>query len=213
MVDYTTLTRDWEGHTAVVVGNGTSVERLSPHVHERAGFAHVCVANGGYLTFPGAEVLMCSDRHWLAAHPDLSAFTGKTIIVTQPQAVVNPDPRMLYMHRAFIDRVRGDPLTDPSVLVEGHTSTSTNIAMAVLRGVSKIILLGVDLSPGKDGRRRAGEHRLDNPQAPGRYDRMVRHLTKQAIYVTHHGVRVFNCSPKSKLRVYPYATFDEAMNA
>lgn len=210
------FTRDWEGLTAVVVGNGPSLltPAYAPTLAALAGNhgagAKVLVANGGYKLLPGADVLMCSDRHWLKANPDLSGYRGPEIVVTRPEAVMVEDSRMRATGHEFIERVRGDIFTDPNRLVEGHNSTSTNISLAVLRGVRRILLLGVDLAPGKDLRRRTyDESQDDYISAMVRYAKQVRHLGLQAYWVKRRQIEVLNCSPKSDLTCYPYASFRE----
>jgi hypothetical protein len=204
--------RDWEGKTAVVVGNGPSL--LAPEWPDRVltagAAAKVLVANGGYKLFPFANVLMCSDRHWLAANPDLSGFKGETIVVTRPEAIRRLDRRMVHLRRAFIEKVRGDIFADPKTLVEGHTSTSTNISLAVLRGAARIVLVGIDLTPGPALRRRAYDESRDTlAAAQARYDRQVKHLTMQAAHVRARGVDVLNASPRSALACYPYVSWGE----
>jgi hypothetical protein len=207
------FTRDWAGLTAVVMGNGTSVEGMDLSILDQP-HVRVCVANGGYRRYPRAAQLMCSDRHWLKANShDLTDFLGATIVVTRPEAVVKDDPRMVVVGRQFIEKVNGDIFGNPGILTEGHNSTTTNISACVLRGVSRIVLLGVDLKTGPNNKRRAEETLLDNPAlAVERYARQVRHISKQAYWVKQRGIEVFNCSPKSELECYPYITLEDALN-
>lgn len=209
------MTPDWLGETAVVVGNGNSVLGLGEVFQRiRASGWHSLIANSGYEFFPHAEVLMCSDRNWLPLHPDLSAFKGKEIVVTRPEAVARIDPRMRAIRREFIERVGPDLFTDPNVLVEGHNSTSTNISQCILRSVSRILLLGIDLRPGPDGRRSAYNKDTDPPErSVYRYTRQVRHLTMQAESIRKYRpkVTVLNCSPRSDLACYPYANIEDLL--
>lgn len=157
---------------------------------------------------------MCSDRNWLPMHPDLSAFRGKLIMVTRPEAVVKVDPRMRTIRRAHLEHMGPDIFADPNVLAEGHNSTTTNISQAVLRGASRILLLGIDLTPGPDGRRSAyNPVKDDADRARVRYERQVKHLTKQAESIRRYrpGVKVFNCSPRSALACYPYANIEDLL--
>jgi hypothetical protein len=210
----TPLPRDWEGLTAYVIGNGPSMLVVDWHpwlLARQAAGAKLLVSNGGYKLFPFADSLMCSDRHWLAANPDLSGFRGSEVIVTRPEAVARRDVRMRYVHRAFIEKVHPhDIFADARVLVEGHNSTSTNISLAVLRGVKRIVLLGVDLAPGPDLRRRIYDESKDDPKtAATRYARQIVHLTLQSGHVWRRGVEVLNASPRSGLVCYPYETPEE----
>lgn len=201
--------QDWYRDTAVVVGNGTSLLGLSPTMLERPRVRSL-VANGGYRWHPRADVLMCTDKRWLAANPDLSGYEGPQIIVTQPDAVKVEDPRMLYVARKFIGDARSDPFARRDTLVEGWNSTSTNISLAIIRGARRIILLGVDLAPGPNLRRRIYDDSRDSLKlANPRYERQVRHLTMQSMWVRRKGVTVINCSPRSDLRCYPYADWDD----
>ena len=201
---------DWRGQTVVVLGNGTSL--LGADLSAiAASKARAMVANGGFALYPAADVLMCADRHWLAEGHDTSGFRGSLIVVTRPEAVKRPDPRMVAMRRQFIERVTGDPFADPGLLVEGHTSTSTNISLAVLRGAKRIVLAGIDLCPGPDNRRRSTGDETDDPaRAAARYRRQAEHLAMQAKWVRGRGVEVVNASPRSVLDCYPYAESLEA---
>jgi hypothetical protein len=204
---------DWLGETAVVIGNGNSVLGLGRAFFERLAATgwHTLIANSGFEFFPDAEVLMCSDRNWLPLHPDLSAFKGREIVVTRPEAVVRVDPRMRAIRRAFIEQVGPDLFSDPNVLVEGHNSTSTNISQAILRGAARILLLGIDLKPGPGGRRSAYNSEPDHvARAAVRYERQITHLTRQAESIRRYRplVEVLNCSPRSGLDCYPYADME-----
>lgn len=207
---------DWLGETAVVVGNGNSVLGLH-EVFRRIVAAprwHALISNSGFEFFPDAEVLMCSDRNWLPLHPDLSAFKGREIVVTRPEAVARVDNRMRAIRREYIEHMGPNLFENASVLAEGHNSTTTNISQAILRGASRIILLGIDLTPGTDGRRSAYNPAVDIPvKAEIRYERQVKHLTMQAKSIRRYRphVEVFNCSPRSRLLCYPYANIEDIL--
>lgn len=206
------------GRTAVVIGNGTSL--LDPEWTYRLRYAkahrgaYLMVANGGFSAFPFADCLMCSDRHWLAGNPDFRPFGGERIIVTSPRAaaaVVRRDPRMREIRRAYIDSNKAhDIFGNPRVLYEGHTSTTTNISAAVLMGVKRIVLVGIDLAPGPDGRRRLYDETRDTEAAARtRYSKQVRHFKLFVSPLRLKGVEVVNCSPRSALDCWPYATWED----
>lgn len=204
-----TFTQDWARDTAIVLGNGTSLLTFPQDTLTRPR-SRTLVANGGYRWLPRADVLMCTDKRWLRANPDLRGYLGDTIVVTRPEAVVRVDPRMLFVHRRFIGDARSDPFSRRDTLVEGWNSTSTNISLAIIRGARRIILLGVDLQPGADGRRRIYDESRDQAKvAAARYARQVRHLTMQASWIKRKGVMVVNCSPRSELECYPYAKWSD----
>lgn len=205
-----TFSQDWYRDTAVVVGNGPSMLSF-PLESLRRPRVRVLVANGGYLLVPWADVLMCTDRRWLAAHEgELGGYKGPMIVVTQPKVVTKPDPRMVLLRRRFIGEAKSDPFARRDTLFEGWNSTSTSISCAILRGARRIILIGVDLSPGHDLRRRTYDDSKDNAKVAAlRYGRQVTHLTLQAEWVRRKGIEVINCSPRSGLTCYPYARWKD----
>lgn len=204
--------QDWYRDTALVLGNGPSLLSFPQSLLARPR-ARTLVANGGYLYLPGADVLMCTDKRWLAAHTaDLTGYTGPMIVVTRPEVLPDNfvDPRMVFVRRRFIGDARSDPFARRDTLAEGWNSTSTNISLAIVRGARRIILLGVDLQPGTDGRRRIYDESRDNLKvATARYARQISHLTLQAQWVRRKGVKVINCSPRSGLTCYPYADWKD----
>lgn len=207
------FTRDWEGQTAVFIGNGLSVLDVDL-TRLRDTDYRVMVTNGGFQLYPLADQLMCSDKHYLGSDPPFHEYLGPQIVVTQPQAVVRRDPRMVFVKRAYIDSIKGDIFKDPGTLVEGHTSTATSLSAATLRGVGRILLLGVDLRPGPDMRRRATDDRVGNlpdiaHRAQARYALMNRHLAAQAEHILRRNIQVINCSPDSALSCYPKGRLED----
>jgi hypothetical protein len=212
-----TLTKDWSGETALVIGNGTSIEGIDTaqlRSFQRVG--RVIVMNSGVDTYPNADVLMCCDRRWLGAQQDLRRFKGGEIITTQPDYVghaLEADPRLSWMPRCYVElREAAHAIADPSILVEGHTSVSSAISMSVHRGVRRIIIIGLDLRPGPQRKRRAGDDTPDNIDASRRrYAKQAIHLGKHATLLRNRGVEIINCSPPSVLRVYPMGDLSECM--
>jgi hypothetical protein len=205
-----TLGPDWRGETAVIVGNGTSMVDVNLSVCKQPG-VRVLVTNGGWRLFRRADVLMCSDRHWLRDHGmEVRHFLGTEIIVTQPQAIPVFDRRMRFMRRAFIEHVAPESyFANPALLVEGHTSITTNMSVAVHRGVRRILLVGIDLAPGADGRRRATENITDNPTlAAQRYEKQAKWFRMLAPWIERAGIEVVNCSPRSILTCWRYSTIE-----
>lgn len=204
-----TFEQDWYRDTAVVVGNGPSMLSFPVETLARPR-VRTLVANGGYCVVPHADVLMCTDKRWLASHPDLSGYLGPMVVVTRPEAVLKRDPRMVFVHRKFIGDATSDPFARRDTLAEGWNSTSTNISLAIIRGARRIVLLGVDLAPAPDGRRRTYDDSRDNAKVAAlRYGRQVKHLTLQSEWVKRKGVQVLNCSPLSELRCYPYVNWSD----
>lgn len=208
------FTRDWLGETVVIMGNGTSMLDIDMEPI-RTSRARVMVTNGGYDLYPYADLLMCSDRHWLGARKDLNEFKGKLIVTTQPQAVHFDDRRIVAVKRHFVEHQGAIDImrNRPDTLVEGHTSVMTCISAAVHRGVQRIIIIGVDLRPGPGDKRRATDSLLDTPAAARRrYEKQAYHFGMQAEIIRMiGGPEVINCGPPSILSAYPRSTLKEAL--
>jgi hypothetical protein len=194
---------DLKDKVVVIVGNGMSCMDLPRQVLLNPNF-YVMIMNSGMHLFQHADMMMCTDGPWLSEYQrDLWQFKGGLIVVTRPNLVQVPDPRMRVIQRSPIASFRGDIFQNPRVLVEGHTSVSTCLSLAVLRGARRVLLSGVDLSPGPGGRRRASSPLVDTGSYERRYKVQMAHLTKQSVWVKLRGVDVINCSYPSPLTAYP----------
>lgn len=205
---------DWVGQTALVLGNGPSTLGYEPEHFDRPS-SRLLVCNGGYLRFPHAHLLVATDRKWLLTETTkdepFAGYRGGEILITRPEAAQAYDPRMIYVKRLDLARFRGvDQFADPGLVVEGWTSVTTMIAAAVMRGARRIILLGVDLQPGKGNRRRSYDESVDTPSAAEkRYAKQIADLEAQMPHVKRRGVEVLNASPGSGLKCYPYVSWED----
>lgn len=201
-------TKDWEGATVAIIGNGPSLKGLdlSPLARHK-----VITTNNSYKLFPSSDVQMCSDRHWLKDYPNfIDEFKGGMIVVTRPEAVKRLDPRMVRMKTVKIWATQ-QPFICSHILAEGHTSVSTSISLSVLRGAKTILLFGVDLKSGPNGERRSTGDEPDNATAKARYKMMNDHFCQQAKYVKERGVEVLNCNLGSMLTAYPKISVEDGL--
>lgn len=203
---------EWAGKIQVICGNGMSALDVDWRQLEERDDLRVCVTNGGFRTVPWAHTLMLSDRHFLAEIKDWSPYKGPEMVVTQPRAAAAYDPRMKSIRRGFIEHCTGDPYADRRILYEGHNSITTLISLAVHRGCRKILLIGVDLTPGAGGRRRATDSSIDDPAAAQRrYERQQKHFDMFKPWLRKHGVEVLNGNPSSHLATWPKTGFADGL--
>lgn len=213
------LSPDWRGENVLIVGNGTSTASLSPLLLAEFStlYGRVIVINSGSYVFPRADLLVCPDKTWLGQHSGLGHFLGPEIITTQPDHVNFTDERLGWMKRIFIGSGRHScvksAILDPSMVVEGHTGISTAIAISVLRGAKRIIIVGMDLAPGPDDKRRLWGTETDTERHKFRYGVQIQHLAAQyrVIKAAGYKVDILNASPLSECQVYPYANFKDLM--
>lgn len=99
----------------------------------------------------------------------------------------------------------------PDCLRSGNNSSYAAIHLAAHLGARKIILLGVDMKHGPDGRTHWHEgygrphlqHTLDVQMRP-HFDHLVKPLAER-------GITVVNANPESALIAWPRMTFEEAL--
>jgi hypothetical protein len=200
--------KEWAKQTVAIVANGPTGSGVDLSALARV---RVMTTNFSCKLYPTADVQMCSDRHWLKDNPDfIDWFQGNRIVVTQPQAVVRQDPRMVKMDSIKIWKTNA-PFVNPSTLAEGHTSVSTSISYAVMSGATRILLFFVDLRPGPDGKRRSTGEEKDTLNALVRYKMIAQHLTHQAFHVRRRKVEVIDCTPSSILRCYKKMTIEQGL--
>lgn len=130
------LSRDWEGETVFVIAGGPSVraENIDGLHNQR-----VVVINSSYAIAPWADALVFSDRRWWVEHQHRvrQTFEGQIITLT-------PTDRS-YGGLLVLERQRSGGLsTDPTRLAWWHTSLTSAINMIVLRGATRICILGLD---------------------------------------------------------------------
>lgn len=204
-----TVEPDWAGETVVVMGAGPSLEETD-FAPIRAAQPRVVVINTAWRFWPDADLLFSGDFGFFEANRDLGGFHGPMIACCHPRvwlAGIVTDPRVRWL-------LHGDDAglaTDRDTVNGRWTSLSQLLSFLAHRAAAKIVLLGIDMQPGADGRRRAGMEDQDTPDAIKRYRRMVSNLATMVAPLAERGVRVINASPRSALDLWPRMDLCEAL--
>jgi len=205
-IPFVSIGPDWHGATAVYLGSGPSLAAVDTTL--LGGFRTI-VQNDSVHKLPDACTYLLCDRHWLDKHPDFADYyKGPEIITLRPDHVTRPDPRLVAMKRG-----PHAGLSERATELNGnHTSLTHAICLAVLRGVTRILLVGVDLKPGPDGRRHYHDGEIDRPDAiETRYPAHARTLATQVDPLAARGIAVINCNPDSGLDLWPRMSLAEAV--
>jgi len=193
--------RDWAGETVAIVASGLSVNSFD--FGRIAGLRTIAVKDG-YLKVPDAEVLMIGDHRYALRTPDLSAYKGPLILYTDPV----PLPEALWDERIrFIPKVAGRGLSDnPGQLRGTFTTVALAINLAVLRGATRILLVGVDAKAGPNNERHfSGSLKEHWGQ---RYERQKWGFSRLTEDLKARGIRVLNMNPDSAVKWFPFAKKD-----
>lgn len=196
-----TVPRDWPGATVAIVASGPSVNAFD---FERIAGLRTIAVKDGYLKVPHAEVLIIGDHRYERRKPDLSGYKGPLILYTDPDHPPTglEDPRM-----RFIPKVAGRGLSrDPTKLRGTFTTVALAINYAVLRGASKIVLVGVDAKAGPNNERHfTGTHKEHWHE---RYNKQKWGFSRLPDDLNRVGVKVWNLNPDSAVRAFEIAKRD-----
>lgn len=219
----------WQGETAVLFGGGPSLtpdQVTRVEVAHRAGKARVIAVNDAYLWAPFADVHYAADAHWHRWHCEgvaksalglsadqvrahWAAFAGEKCTIENSGATVTDDAVHMLRNRDHPNRGVGLSL-DPTMLVTGRNSGFQALNLAVLAGASRIILLGYDGQPDRDGKTHwSGGHLRPTPQAA--YPLYLQAMSAAENEIEAAGVLVLNCSPGSAINSFPRAVLEEAL--
>jgi hypothetical protein len=196
-----TVRREWPGATVVLLGGGPSL--TAADVGRVRGCGRVIAVNDGYRLAAWADALYGCDAEWWGWHRGVPTFAGLKYAL-EPQPTVWPDVQVL--------RNTGPTglETDPTALRTGRNSGYQALNLAVHLGAARVLLLGFDLSPDRNGREHwFGRHpaeRAPSPYADMRacFDTLVEPLAAA-------GVTVWNCSRRTALAAFPCVALEDAL--
>lgn len=197
--------RLWPGETVVCLGGGPSLTQED--VDYVRGLARVIAINDAYRLAPWADVLYaCDEKFWkwqYRFHEDaINDFHGFRYALT-PASARHP----------FVEVLRNTGETglelEPTGLRTGRNGGYQAINLAVHFGVTRILLLGYDMSLGHGGKSHwFGDHpdRMKPPLTVFR-----RNFPTIAKPLKEIGVEVLNCSRRSALTCFPKVTLECAL--
>ena len=190
--------RIWDGMICICIATGPSLNEFHVEYIKKArnlGInVRVIVVNNAFQLAPWADILYACDEKWWATYPDSLMFKGAKISVTADRPGV-----------MRLDQYRDSPLSEePTALATGGNSGYQAINLAYLLGVKKIILLGYDAGPAKDGKRHYfGEHPEGLVVTQNHtYSAWINNFSKLAALLKQRGVTVINCSPNTAITAF-----------
>jgi len=188
----------FNGQAVAIVGGGTSLDGFD---FAQLDGANVIALNRAYEFVPRASALWWSDalffrkhREALEAHAAFSKATGNL--------GYQKDELPGWVHEyTFTGHSGFDP--DPHCIRHGNNSAFAGMHLAVHLGAKCIVLFGVDMRHGPDGKTHFhGGHGTVHIE-----DTMTRHMlplfASLAKPLAKRGVRVINASQDSALKVWP----------
>lgn len=165
--------------TWAILASGPS---MSKEVAESVRPFRVIAVSNTYELAPWADVLVSNDKSWWTNTPNAKSFMGEKFcgLAIEPPKEVTKFPGAM----------------------SGSNSALLALQVAVSKGAKRILLLGVDLG----GKHYFGDHPspLKNPT-----EHRFEIFKRQFAAYKPAGVEIFNCSPGSRLKAYPFASVED----
>ena len=167
----------------------------------------VCV-NDAWRLFLNADILYACDEAWWDVHDGAPDFKGQRWSSQGSDKQHNDDKRKCAA-KWKLNLVRGRHgdgfSTDQEVIHYGHNSGFQAVNLAILKGATKIVLVGFDMREVEGRRHFFGPH--PSPlRNNGDYKNFIRSFEK-----AQAPVPIINATPGSALTCYPMMPLDEAL--
>lgn len=172
----------------------------------------VLAVNDAWRLMPFADALYACDRNWWTLHKGVPSFEGEKWTTHET------DPRGQHVNdkSAIADQyglrcVRGSDgdgfSTDPGVIHYGSNSGYQAINLALLRGATKVVLVGFDMRVVDGKRHFFGDHPapLSNETT---YEQFRGFFERAAKFCT---TPIVNATPGSALKGFPLMPLEEAL--
>lgn len=208
----TKIALDWTGGTAVIICSGPSLSVDQCEAVERwqqlADGRYVIVVNTSFRRAPFADVLYaCDGRWWKARQHGVSYFEEAHRFFRSDQMWTQEVDVAKTLNIQHIKSIKGEGLSKTAdAITQGENSGYQAIGLAVLAGVKKIVLLGMDMH--------GGHWHGDHPagiRATLPFRAWLRNFIQLAADLKRVGVEVINCTPGSALKVFPYVELKEVL--
>lgn len=178
-----------------------------PTVQEALGKSglHLAVGNAWIILGDAADIIYHSDAKWWNAQKGLPRLTRPTKISMQP----TEHPDLVYQ----IEQGQQSGLEHiPGRLATGRHSGYAALNLAVQHGCREIYLLGYDMKYAPDKTENfCGNH----PEGvgvgyhPDKFERFIRLYDTMLEPLEKLGVSVYNCTPGSELKCFPWRDIHE----
>ncbi len=184
-----------------IVGSGTSLRGFD---FNRLRGKRCIAINREFETVPWAEVCYFSDpRVYGWYHSGLSAFAGRKVTIAKCSKI-GPEVEV------YVNTGRNGIDFRPRCLRTGNNSAHAAANLAIHLGAKVIVLLGIDMQPGKDGL--IHHHKgHPHPTRPDVYEKMLPYWYSVEEALRGKSIQIYNASPNSALKCFPEVTLDWAM--
>ena len=184
-----------------IVGGGPSLRGFD---WDRLRDRHVIAVNRAYEVLSKADVVYFTDpRFWERHQTNLLDHVGRLVTGASKKRVDHPRVENWRLTGLCgLDRT-------PGCLRHGNNSGHAALNLAYHLGAKRIYLLGFDMAYGDGVSHWHGGHpHLHRERV---FDKMLPFFEDIAAELEAEGIRVWNANPASRLRAFPFCTFQDAL--
>lgn len=199
----------WPNSTIACIASGTSLTQAD--VDFLHGKCRIIAINDNVLKAPWADVLYFADVKWWKWHRFVvNNFQGLKVSIENHGADKVLDSDVIVLDNLdFGSTTSGRLSRDPRGIHTGRNSGYQAINVAILLGASKIILLGYDMKPGKDGKNHwFGEH-PDNSRMD--YVDWRLEFSRMAPTADRMGIEILNATRSTDLDCFPKVDLESVL--
>ncbi len=200
---FDTLSTDWQGKTVILIGGGPSLRTFNfmKLLPLRKAGALVIAINDAMRRCPWADVAFSIDRLWLSKRRYmLNQFKGEKVAIADASCA-KFRPGVRYILRDPSPRLSDDM----AVVCTGENSGFAALGMSMMRGATKIYMLGYDMTG--PGHFHAG-YEWNCPHGVADYPRWAGHFDALAVEAEERGVSVINCNSDSAVKCFPFGSIE-----
>jgi len=203
--NFFTFKRDWVGETAFVLCGGTSV--TDEQCALLAG-RKVIAVNTMYRKVMDAPIMFFADMWWFREEKRESLGTWKAFKgLKVTKEVIQSEPNMCLV---FWSSPTVGIATRPDSVALGHTSAQAAMNIAVHKGASRIVLVGVD-NCRVNGRAHCHKEYPETRCLEEGWEKKDRDFSYTVEPLKKMGVEVLNASPISTLTFWPKCDLMEVL--
>lgn len=177
----------WIGETVACIASGPSLTKADCDAVHAKGWRTI-VTNTTFQLAPWADALFAFDGSWWREyrHQVDAVFAGDRVTCSSAGRVMGAAESLLYQ-----------PWFAPF-----QNSGASAIALAVLTGPARIVLLGYDCQKTGGKSHWHGDHpsTLSNALSMSHWPRAFRNVSR---FAKEHGVKVINCTRQTALECFP----------
>ena len=202
----------WRDMAAIVAATGPSLTKdvagRCQRAHE-AGTHAVIAVNDAWRLMPFAQLLYASDAAWWRVHDGCPGFAGEKW--SSHHAPGND--KLAAAERHGLNLVRGRAgkgfSFDPERIHYGSNSTFQAVNLAILMGVKRIVLVGVNMQA-LDGRSHFFGDHPPGLRSCSSYRNFIGAF-EAAAAILPDDIEILNATPASALRCFPGIDLDRAL--